>query len=363
MKNLLLLLLFPVFTIAQKGQQPGKFVINGSITGLPDSAAVFFSRPGETNEVIATAYIKKGKFSMFGSVPRPDIYQLSVVGNPNVFEMFVGNESLAISGDAAAIKKLSVEGSAFHNDFALYQTRFEGLKTSLNELAGKINSTQPSPDRDALIAKFQAGKQKVVLQVDQFVKEKPASPVSAFLIYVTSPVAENINGIEARYNALTPVAQKTFYGTEVMKMIVGSKVGSIGSQALDFVQNDTANIPVALSSFKGKYVLVDFWASWCGPCRMENPAVVAAYNQYKNKNFTVLGVSLDQNRNKWLDAIKADNLAWTHVSDLKFWQNAAAQLYRIQSIPANMLIDPNGKIVARDLRGEALQDQLKRLLK
>ena len=120
---------------------------------------------------------------------------------------------------------------------------------------------------------------------------------------------------------------------------------------------------VSLSSFKGKYVLVDFWASWCRPCRAENPNVVNAYNQYKNKNFTVLGVSLDQAKPNWLQAIQADNLTWTHVSDLQFWNNAVAQLYHIQSIPANMLIDPTGKIIARDLRGEDLNRKLSELLK
>ena len=136
-----------------------------------------------------------------------------------------------------------------------------------------------------------------------------------------------------------------------------------GTQAVDFTQNDTANNPVSLSSFKGKYVLVDFWASWCGPCRHENPAVVEAYNKYKEKNFTILSVSLDQNKDKWKQAIKADNLTWTHVSDLKYWQNEVAQLYHIQSIPANMLIDPSGKIIARDLRGAALYEMLGKMLK
>jgi thiol-disulfide isomerase/thioredoxin len=126
-------------------------------------------------------------------------------------------------------------------------------------------------------------------------------------------------------------------------------MGEIGTQAVEFTQNDTEGHPVSLSSFRGKYVLVDFWASWCAPCRRENPHVVEAYQQYKNKNFTILSVSLDRQKENWLKAIKDDNLTWTHVSDLQYWDNAVARLYMIEQIPQNILIDPNGKIIARNL--------------
>jgi peroxiredoxin len=131
----------------------------------------------------------------------------------------------------------------------------------------------------------------------------------------------------------------------------------------EFKQNDVNGKLVSLSSFRGKYLLVDFWASWCGPCRAENPNVVKAYNQYKDKNFTILSVSLDQDKSKWLEAIKKDGLTWTHVSDLKYWNNAVAVQFGIQSIPASFILDPNGKIIAKDLRGDALDSFLKTNLK
>ena len=129
---------------------------------------------------------------------------------------------------------------------------------------------------------------------------------------------------------------------------------------MDFTQADTSGNLVSLSSFRGKYVLVDFWASWCGPCRNENPNVVENFNQFQNKNFTVLGVSLDRpgQKDKWLEAIHHDGLTWTHISDLQFWNNAVAKLYHISSIPQNLLVDPQGKIIGKNLRGPDLKAKL-----
>jgi peroxiredoxin len=183
---------------------------------------------------------------------------------------------------------------------------------------------------------------------------------------VVNPLFETPAALEAKFNLLQTPAKQGMYGKMIEQMLADArkpKPGEVGTLAADFTQNDTANIPVKLSQFKGKYVLVDFWASWCRPCRQENPNVVEAYKAYKDKNFTVLGISLDQSKESWVKAINDDKLSWTHTSDLKYWSNEVAQLYQIQSIPANMLIDPDGKIIGKNLRGEELQAKLKELLK
>jgi len=138
---------------------------------------------------------------------------------------------------------------------------------------------------------------------------------------------------------------------------------SVGSPAPELTMNDVNDKPFSLSQLRGKYVLVDFWASWCGPCRAENPNIVAVYNQFKDKNFTILGVSLDRDKESWINAINEDHLTWQHISDLKYWKSAAVGLYGIDGIPYNVLVDPQGKIIATSLIGERLQNKLAEVLK
>lgn len=368
MKFLLAIVLFPCIVFAQQIKRTattatGNFILTGNIKGLPDSTLVFLAHPGQTADLLATGYAQKGKFTLFGKIADADIYQLSFIGFPETAEIFLTPSNLIVSGDVKSLKKVLVTGSAAQQDYELYNSKFDGFKERLGKLVNTINQITPGAKRDSLIRLFEKNKQQVLQQVDLFVKSKPASLVTPFVIYATSPISNDMTALEKRYSSLNAKAKETFYGREIAKIISSTKIGQEGSQAIEFTQNDTANKPVSLSSFKGKYVLIDFWASWCGPCRHENPAVVAAYKAYKNKNFTILSVSLDQNKDKWKQAIQADNLTWNHVSDLKYWQNEVAQLYHINSIPANFLLDPSGKIIARNLRGEALYEMLGKLLK
>lgn len=192
-----------------------------------------------------------------------------------------------------------------------------------------------------------------------FIKQHPDSFTATFLLsnMVTIVPADKA---ELYYNALGKTYKSTSYALNVQKAIDAKKITAIGKTAPDFEQPDTSGRMVKLSDFRGKYVLVDFWASWCGPCREENPNVVKAYDRYHGKGFTVLGVSLDQPGKKaaWLNAIHQDKLTWTQVSDLKFWNNEVAKLYGIQAIPQNFLLDKNGKIIALNIKGEELNKKL-----
>ncbi|MCW3088487.1 MAG: Peroxiredoxin [Sediminibacterium sp.] len=359
MKKVLVVLLFPFVAMAQNADG---FMVRGKLTGLKDSTDVFLVN-GNDGQTVFTTKAMNGAFTLKGKLADPGIFQLNIAGLKDPVDLFMYNDAVAVTGDLADARSINVKGSSLQDDFMVFKAEFVPLLDKLRGLAAVINPEKDPLRRDSLLQQYNIYKYKALEATLRFVKTKNASPVAPFVLTVMTPVFNSFSEVETNYAALLPAAKKGVFARMIEKNIADARIGSIGSQAMDFTQKDVNDKPVTLSSFRGKYVLIDFWASWCRPCRAENPNVVNAYNKYKDKNFTVLGVSLDQAKPNWIQAIQADKLTWTHVSDLKFWENAVAQLYRIQSIPANMLIDPTGKIIAKDLRGEDLNRALKDLLK
>ena len=199
--------------------------------------------------------------------------------------------------------------------------------------------------------------------VKEYAKNHPASYVAAFEVYQKFSYNPDAAELDSVYNDSAMSIQNSYFGKKIKKVLDIAKKTAMGNAAPEFAQNDASGKSVSLASFKGKYVLVDFWASWCGPCRAENPNVLKAYSKYHPKGFDILGVSLDEKKDKWEEAIKKDNLNWTQVSDLQGWKNSVAVLYGVQAIPMNFLIDKDGKIIAKGLRGDDLGKKLSEVLK
>jgi|KBSMisStaDraftv2_1062788.scaffolds.fasta_scaffold00427_14 peroxiredoxin len=245
-----------------------------------------------------------------------------------------------------------------------YYTKLQTLYDQYNGLRTKNDAAAMNAKGAELMSLEKEMKEKVFLA---FSRDHAQSPVALFALeqFVGEDPDINVQLVEPVFNQLPEQVRQSAEGNELANRIAQSKVTAIGSEAQEFTQPDTSGNPVSLSSFRGKYVLLDFWASWCGPCRQENPNVVRAYEKYRNKGFAILGVSLDKpnDKLKWLKAIHDDGLGWTHVSDLQYWNNAAARQYGVQSIPQNFLLDPQGRIIGKNLRGDDLQKKLAEIYK
>lgn len=354
-----LLFLAPALVFAQVKQKPkaktpatppynpaNGYIINGTVTGFPDGTTIDLLN-GQSGATEVSSTIVKDKFTIKGNVPSPDFKILLFNKKPPFITLFLDNSLVTVKGTKDKIDKAIVAGSKSHTDFETFNKMLEPYKSVFDEGA---------PPDSAKAA-------KALLLCGEFAMQHPNSYIAPLALIRFNQLADDPNKTEVLYNAMLPGVKASAMGVYIGQQITEAKKNAIGTMLADFTESDTAGRPVSLSSLRGKFVLVDFWASWCGPCRQENPNVVQAYNKYKNKNFTVLGVSLDKAKPAWIDAITIDNLTWTHVSDLLGWANAAAQQYQIYSIPQNFLIDPEGKIVGKNLRGAALDRKLAKVLR
>jgi peroxiredoxin len=278
---------------------------------------------------------------------------------PNASIVLTSDKSLAqrkISGS-----KTQIDYEGYLKFVSAYDQQLDTLRRKLGRAGGDTTKSGENIRMD-INEQFRRVSEDKKKKIKEYILMHPDQPLSLNLLIEYAGQFIEYKDIKPVFDKLKDSLRNSRQGKIFAGKIEENRVIAVGTMAPEFSQADPSGKLISLSSFKGKYVLVDFWASWCGPCRVENKVIVKAYGQFKGKNFEIIGVSLDSKKENWLKAIEEDGLPWIHVSDLKYWKNAVAVQYGIISVPQNVLLDPSGKIIARNLKGDALKEKLLSLL-
>ena len=328
MKKNLFLLIVAIIAISCTQKEDKNVLVSGNVEGVETGTVYLQKFRNKSFYVIDSSEIVDGEFSFSTNVELPEIYGLSLDTTRNSFLLFLDENPASVRLDSANYyRNTKVEGSDLHNLFVEYKS-----------------------ERN--------------VEIDSFIRQHPSSLVSAYALYRDYSYRLSPEEIRSNIDLLDSSLLNTPY-VEVLEELIPTLEGvAVGNEAPNFVADDTEGNAVEFSDHigKSKYLLLDFWASWCGPCRRENPNIVKAYEEYKDKGFDIFAISLDSSRDSWLAAIEKDGLVWTNVSDLLLWDSEPAKLYGVRAIPSNFLIDENGVIVAKNLKGEDLHNTLNDLL-
>jgi peroxiredoxin len=359
---ILLLLSIPGLYAFQSGNLRVGFTITGEIKGLKHRY-IYFRHTDHGKDMFDSCALRDGKFNFKGSVSEPQ--QVFLYTNDGMLQkvFYAENVALTVSGDVSDLQKVIVKGSKSQDEFMVLESEIAVVQEKAYNLymaaeaATKAGDSLKSNELQAQSTEIR----KTIWDVyHNYIVSHPKSVASlqALLIWTNE---KNYETARAMFDNLDPSLRSMEKANELTKRFESLSKVEIGKLATDFTVNDVAGKPISLSSYRGKYVLLEFWASWCGPCRAENPNLRAIYLKYKDKGFDILGVSLDEKATQWMKAVEKDDLPWTQVSELKGFRGQVPVDYGISGIPANFLVDPSGNIVERNLRGERLNEVIEKL--
>ncbi|MES2775386.1 MAG: TlpA disulfide reductase family protein [Bacteroidota bacterium] len=367
--KILTLLSLPAVFACQPGKDPETFEVSGTFTNTVSKKIFLAELPFGSSQrtIVDTAAIdEKGKFMVKTISKGEGMYQLFVENGPGL--MLINDaKKVEVHADAKNLPGYTTPGSKVNEDMKKMFAGFLKADSTFRTQKQLADSLQKAKAKDSALFATSSAADQSLATLKRILTDFITSQPNGTAVYFATGMAKQFNN-ETEWNTLLQIALKRFPnhpGLQLLRVNSSSqnsldKQGQelVGKPVPDLSLPDTSGKPVSVSSFKGKWLLVDFWASWCAPCRAENPNVVSAFNRFKDKNFTVLGISLDLQKGAWLKAINQDHLAWTHISDLKQWQSLAAETYNFNGIPFNILVDPSGKVVAVNLRGTALLQTL-----
>jgi len=359
--TLLLLLITPIIFAQKKTNK--QFHITGHITNCADSL-IYIGYGTLNNSVKDSTVVKDGRFTFTGTVSEPVPAMIFTKTFKVQINLYLDNTPITVTSNADSMYSPVVTSKApVVQEFEAFNQQIMANRKStiaLFQQAYALRRQGDTVQAKLLEAKADSQYRWEFTARKNYIETHPSSYISAHeLLQHTS--SNTLQESIQMFGALDAAIKASNVGKEVAARIELLSKVDVGKQAINFTQQSVDGKPVQLTDFRGRYVLLEFWASWCGPCRAENPNLVKQYQLYKDKGFDVLGISLDSNKELWKQAIEKDGLPWTHVSDLNGWKNAVAEMYGIRAVPASFLVDPSGKIIAQGLRGESLNKKLEEL--
>lgn len=342
-----------------------EFSVSGKLPGGSAGTKIYLQKAGNPPVSLdSTTLAADGSFTIKGNeTDGGNFYMIDIANQQKVVMLVEGGENLNLGLQPDGVVEITgSENMKYYNILSKLNSEMAGKVSAWNEAYEVAVEKKDLKKQNEIRAAYEAAEKEQLTKIKSLIGEIDNSIVAVF-------AANNFLNPENDLELMSTVAdkfEKTKPDSKIVQMYVGQmkrlKGLAVGSLAPDFTLDSPEGEKVSLSSLRGQYVLIDFWASWCGPCRVENPNVVKMFNRYKDKGFTIYGVSLDKDKKAWVNAIEKDKLTWVHGSDLKYWQNEVAQSYGVTGIPATFLLDKEGKIIAKNLRGKALEDKLAELL-